>query len=94
MKADLMFGAEALRQLQAHSQTDDKATYAYYFTEQFDGAFIPELAQPSWLANNTADHVEDLVFLIGGYYLKDSDVWDICEYSINSRPIPYHNYTI
>lgn len=77
--ADMMFSAESLRQLLAHSQTSKRATYAYYFTQQFDGAVIPQLVQPAWLANHTADHADEIIFVLGGYYIKDSSVWGECK---------------
>ena len=68
------FDADSLAQLKVQSESTQKSTYAYYFTEQFkpDPPFYPF---PEWIVNNSAEHADDLPFVFGGFYIIDDEIY-------------------
>ena len=69
----MSFNADSVRQLSAHSD-GSKATYAYYFTENFMPAAPIWPLTPSWI-KTTANHGDDLPFVFGSIYNNEKNIW-------------------
>ena len=63
------FNADSIRQLQAHSLTDN-VTYAYQFSNLFHAPGAGFLDYPSW-AKTSADHGDEVPFVWGALLARD-----------------------
>ena len=72
----MSFNADSVRQLSIHSDSS-KATYAYYFTENFilDPLSYLPIEVPKWL-ETSGDHGDEIPFVFGSAYGNERDLWN------------------